>query len=135
VQVVTSLGDIPACAANSNAMRQILLNLLTNAVQAMPHGGELRLRTARAGHDRIRIEVEDTGVGIAPENLNKVFDPFYTTKAPGQGTGLGLSVVHSVVRRYGGDISVDSVHGVGTTFRIELPCPCHQESLPPPAAP
>jgi PAS domain S-box-containing protein len=135
VQVVTQLDDIPTCAANSNAVRQILLNLLTNAVQAMPHGGELRLRTTRAGRDRIWIEVEDTGVGIAPENLNKVFDPFYTTKAPGQGTGLGLSVVHSVVRRYGGDITVDSVYGVGTTFRIELPCPCHQESLPPATVP
>jgi polar amino acid transport system substrate-binding protein len=133
VQVVTELENIPACAANSNAMRQILLNLLTNAVQAMPDGGELRLRTGRAGRDRIRLEVEDTGIGISAENLKNVFDPFYTTKAPGQGTGLGLSVVHSVVRRYGGDITVESTPGVGTTFRIELPCPCHQESLPPTA--
>jgi len=133
VQVVTELGTIPACAANSNAMRQILLNLLTNAVQAMPDGGELRLRTGRAGRDRIRLEVEDTGIGITAENLKNVFDPFYTTKAPGQGTGLGLSVVHSVVRRYGGDITVESTPGVGTTFRIELPCPCHQDSLPPTA--
>ena len=133
VQVVTELGNIPACAANSNAMRQILLNLLTNAVQAMPDGGELRLRTGRAGRDRIRLEVEDTGIGITAENLKNVFDPFYTTKAPGQGTGLGLSVVHSVVRRYGGDITVESTPGVGTTFRIELPCPCHQDSLPPTA--
>jgi PAS domain S-box-containing protein len=131
VRVVTDLGTIPACAANSNAIRQILLNLLTNAVQAMPAGGELHLRTTRAGVDRIRLEVADTGVGIAAENLHRIFDPFYTTKAPGQGTGLGLSVVHSVVRRHGGDITVDSTPGVGTTFRIDLPCPCHQESLPP----
>ncbi|HWP67429.1 MAG TPA: ATP-binding protein [Candidatus Limnocylindria bacterium] len=131
VQVVTQLGDIPACAANANAMRQLLLNLLTNAVQAMPSGGVLRLRTARVGHDRMRLEVEDTGVGITPENLTRIFDPFYTTKAPGQGTGLGLSVVHSVVRRHGGDITVDSTPGVGTVFRIELPCPCHQDTLPP----
>jgi PAS domain S-box-containing protein len=135
VQVVTDLGEIPACAANSNAMRQILLNLLTNAVQAMPSGGELRLRTARAGVDRISLEVEDTGVGIASENLHRIFDPFYTTKAPGQGTGLGLSVVHSVVRGFGGDIAVESTPGVGTTFRIELPSPCHQDSLPPAVAP
>ena len=135
VRVVTELGVIPACAANSNALRQILLNLLTNAVQAMPQGGELRLRTTRAGADRIRLEVEDTGVGIAAENLHRIFDPFYTTKAPGQGTGLGLSVVHSVVRRHGGDITVDSAPGAGTTFRIDLPCPCHQESLPPATSP
>jgi PAS domain S-box-containing protein len=134
VQVVTALGAIPTCAANLNAMRQLLLNLLTNAVQAMPQGGELRLRTARAGHDRIRLEVEDTGVGIAAENLHRIFDPFYTTKAPGQGTGLGLSVVHSVVRRHGGDISVDSTPGAGTTFRIELPALCHQDTLPPAAS-
>ena len=130
VRVRTQLGQIPPCAANGNAMRQILLNLLTNAVQAMPEGGELRLRTARVGPDRIRLEVEDTGVGIAPENLRSVFDPFYTTKAPGQGTGLGLSVVHSVVRRYGGDVQVSSQLGVGTTFAIELPCPCHQDPIP-----
>jgi PAS domain S-box-containing protein len=135
VRVVTQLGDVPPCAANANAMRQILLNLITNAVQAMPRGGELRLRTAHLGHDRIRLEVEDTGVGIAAENLKNVFDPFYTTKAPGQGTGLGLSVVHSAVRRYGGDISVESVPGLGTTFRIDLPCPCHQDSPRPSAAP
>jgi PAS domain S-box-containing protein len=126
VRVVTELGDIPACAANANAMRQLLLNLLTNAVQAMPQGGDLRLRTARTAANRICLEVEDTGVGIAPENLHRIFDPFYTTKAPGQGTGLGLSVVHSVVNRHGGEISVDSTPGVGTTFRIEFPCPCHE---------
>jgi PAS domain S-box-containing protein len=131
VHIVARLGDIPTCAANANAMRQLLLNLLTNAVQAMPRGGELRLRTARTGTDRICLEVQDTGVGIAPENLHRIFDPFYTTKAPGQGTGLGLSVVHSVVLRHGGDISVESTPGAGTTFRIELPCPCHQDRLPP----
>ena len=120
---MTQLGDIPSCAANANAMRQLLLNLLTNAVQAMPRGGELRLRTARAGRDRIRLEVEDTGVGIAPENLHRIFDPFYTTKAPGQGTGLGLSVVHSVVSRHGGDISVESTPGTGTRFHTMLVAP------------
>ena len=126
VRVVTELGEIPPCAANANAMRQILLNLVTNAVQAMPTGGELRLRTERPSNDRIRLHVIDTGVGIPPDRLTRIFDPFYTTKAPGQGTGLGLSVVHSVVQRYGGEISVTSRLDHGTTFIIELPCPCHQ---------
>ena len=125
VRVTTELSAIPPCVANVNAMRHILLNLITNAVQAMPEGGELVLRTGRAGTDRIRVEVQDTGVGIPPAHLQDIFNPFFTTKAPGQGTGLGLSVVHSIVQRYRGDIRVQSEVGAGTTFVIELPCPCH----------
>jgi len=127
VRVRTSLGDIAPCLANANAMRQILLNLITNAVQAMPQGGELELRTGVAPDGRIRLEIRDTGVGIPPEHLQDIFDPFYTTKAPGQGTGLGLSVVHSILRRYRGEIRVASEVGVGTTFTIDLPCPCHTD--------
>jgi signal transduction histidine kinase len=130
VSVKTELGAIPPCLANANAMRQILLNLVTNAVQAMPRGGELLLRTGKTADDRIRLEVRDTGVGIPPEHLQDIFNPFYTTKEPGQGTGLGLSVVHSVLRRYQGDIRVESEVGVGTTFTIDLPCQCHAEVLP-----
>jgi signal transduction histidine kinase len=127
VSIITDLGDVPACVANANAIRQVLLNLVTNAVQAMPDGGELRLRTMRVGHDRVRVEVEDTGIGIPADHVASIFDPFYTTKAPGQGTGLGLSVVHTVVQRYGGSIVVNSEPNVGTVFRIDLPCPCHDE--------
>jgi polar amino acid transport system substrate-binding protein len=130
VRVTTDLGPISPCLANPNAMRQILLNLITNAVQAMPQGGELTLRTAVTSANAIRLEVRDTGVGIPPERLQDIFNPFYTTKAPGQGTGLGLSVVHSVLRRYHGEIRVASELGVGTTFTIDLPCPCHAEVLP-----
>jgi signal transduction histidine kinase len=87
----------------------------------MPHGGELWVRTCRAGEGRIRLEFSDTGVGIPADQLNDIFNPFFTTKSPGQGTGLGLSVVHSVVRRCHGDIQVRSTPNVGTTFTIELP--------------
>ena len=132
VRVHTELGPVPACIANGNAMRQIALNLITNAVQAMPDGGELTLRTARSGTDRIKLEVHDTGVGIPQSRLKDIFNPFYTTKAPGQGTGLGLSVVHSIIERYRGEIRVTSEVGVGTTFTIELPCPCHAEAVPAP---
>jgi PAS domain S-box-containing protein len=128
VRVASDLGDVPPCVANANAMRQILLNLITNAVQAMPNGGELFLRTARSTNDRVHLEVRDTGTGIAAANLRDIFNPFYTTKAPGQGTGLGLSVVHSILQRYRGDIRVASEVGVGTTFTIELPCPCHDDA-------
>ncbi|MFN8543278.1 MAG: ATP-binding protein [Candidatus Binatia bacterium] len=133
VRVQTDLASIPACTANANAMRQILLNLITNAVQAMPDGGDLLLRTTRPHPGRIRIEVRDTGIGIAAAHLKEVFNPFYTTKAPGQGTGLGLSVVHSIVRRYQGEIHLTSELGRGTSFAIDLPCPCPtgEEGQPP----
>ena len=131
VRVTTDFGPIPPCLANTNAMRQIALNLITNAVQAMPRGGELTLRTATEGSNLIRIEVRDTGVGIPAEHLQDIFNPFYTTKAPGQGTGLGLSVVHSILQRYHGEIRVASAVGAGTTFTIDLPCQCHAEVLPP----
>jgi PAS domain S-box-containing protein len=127
VRVTTTFGDISPCLANLNAMRQILLNLITNAVQAMPEGGELHLSTGAADANSIRMEVRDTGVGIPPEHLQDIFNPFYTTKAPGQGTGLGLSVVHSILQRYRGAIRVASEVGRGTTFTIELPCQCHAD--------
>jgi PAS domain S-box-containing protein len=130
VRVTTDLGPVPLCVANANAMRQILLNLVTNAVQAMPQGGELTLRTAKVGGDRLRLEVADTGVGIPSAHLNDIWNPFYTTKDPGQGTGLGLSVVDAIVKRYRGQIFVASEVGVGTTFSIELPCPCHDDADP-----
>ena len=124
VQVLTDFADIGLCSANQNALRQIFLNLITNAVQAMPHGGELRIRTARAADNRMRLEFQDTGIGVPEHQLKDIFNPFFTTKSPGQGTGLGLSVVHSVVRRYHGDIQVRSTPNLGTTFTIELPCGC-----------
>jgi signal transduction histidine kinase len=105
-----------------------MLNLVTNAVQAMPDGGRLAVRTAQVAGNRIRLEVRDTGVGIPAHRLKDIFNPFYTTKAPGQGTGLGLSVVHSILERYRGNIHVSSEVGVGTTFRIELPCSCHDDA-------
>jgi signal transduction histidine kinase len=128
VRVTADLGPVPPCAVNANAMRQILLNLITNAVQAMPKGGELFLRTARMDGDRVRLEVRDNGVGIPAAHLSDIFNPFYTTKAPGQGTGLGLSVVHSILQRYRAEIRVTSELGAGTTFTIELPCPCHDDA-------
>lgn len=127
VRVLTSFGKVGTCVANQNALRQVFLNLITNAVQAMPKGGELRLRTQRAPDKNVVIECSDTGIGIAAQHLNSIFNPFFTTKEPGQGTGLGLSVVHSIIKRYRGNISVQSKPNLGTTFLIELPCPCAAE--------
>jgi PAS domain S-box-containing protein len=127
VRVLTSFGKVGACLANQNALRQVFLNLITNAVQAMPNGGELRLRTHRSPEKSVLIDCSDTGTGIPPQHINNIFNPFFTTKEPGQGTGLGLSVVHSIIKRYRGKISVRSKPQVGTTFSIELPCPCAAE--------
>jgi signal transduction histidine kinase len=95
----------------------------------MPHGGELKVRTSRGDDNRVRLEFSDTGVGIPEHQLKDIFNPFFTTKSSGQGTGLGLSVVHSVVRRYQGEIQVRSTPNVGTTFTIELPCGCEDGGL------
>ena len=95
-----------------------------------PKKAPILLRTFRNRFDRICLEVHDTGVGIPKQNLHDIFNPFFTTKAPGQGTGLGLSVVHSIVKRYRGEITVTSEVGVGTTFAVELPCPCHDIAQP-----
>jgi polar amino acid transport system substrate-binding protein len=127
VRVITSFGKVGTCTSNQNALRQVFLNLITNAVQAMPSGGELRLRTQRTPEKSVVVEFSDTGVGISASHLNSIFNPFFTTKEPGQGTGLGLSVVHSIIKRYQGNITVQSKPGAGTTFRIELPCPCASE--------
>ncbi|HUI28514.1 MAG TPA: ATP-binding protein [Candidatus Kryptonia bacterium] len=124
VRVRTEFGLSAPCMANANALRQIFLNLITNAVQAMPRGGELRVRTAMLPNQRVQLEFTDTGVGIPAEHLSDIFNPFFTTKAPGQGTGLGLSVVHSVVKRFEGEINVRSKPNEGTTFTIDLPCQC-----------
>ncbi len=127
VRVLTSFGKVGACIANQNALRQVFLNLITNAVQAMPNGGELRIRTQRTPEKTVIIECGDSGVGISPQHINNIFNPFFTTKEPGQGTGLGLSVVHSIIKRYHGKITVQSKPNAGTTFLIELPCPCAVE--------
>ncbi len=106
---------------NLNGLRQLLLNLITNAAHAMPDGGTLTVRTAQNDAGYVEIEVRDTGVGIAPNVLPNIFNPFFTTKPPGQGTGLGLSIVHSVVERMGGHIHVKSKPGAGTAFTVEIP--------------
>ncbi|MFZ5816028.1 MAG: ATP-binding protein [Bacillota bacterium] len=98
--------------------RQLLLNLIINAVQAMPFGGRLTIVITRLDPETLVLQVADTGVGIAPENLKRLFDPFFTTKE--EGTGLGLALCHSIVQAHGGNIEVESKLGVGTTFTVTL---------------
>jgi signal transduction histidine kinase len=113
--------DLPHIHGDSDLMTQVLLNLVLNAVQAMPESGTLRVATAREGAQHIRLTVADTGHGIPPDVLPKIFEPFVTTKARGQGTGLGLTVVLGIVQEHGGSITVDSMPGQGTTFTLLLP--------------
>ena len=104
----------------SQQIEQVLINLIQNAVQAMPDKGKIHIKVSEF-HGDISISIADTGQGIEQENLNKIFDPFYTTKPEGQGTGLGLSVSYGIIKKHQGIIKVESAVGVGTTFVINLP--------------
>lgn len=106
---------------NSGKLQQIFTNLLLNARDAIPNGGQITISTINADTDSLMIEITDTGIGIAPENVAKIYDPFYTTKGVGRGTGLGLAVSYGIVQEHSGHISVESTPGRGTTFRISLP--------------
>jgi signal transduction histidine kinase len=116
---MTSAPSLPLISGDAGMLKQALLNLALNACQAMPDGGTLRIACQAAAADRVRIDVEDTGTGIAPENLQRIFDLYFTTKD--KGSGIGLSLVYRIVQLHDGDIEVQSIVGRGTTFRILLP--------------
>ncbi len=128
---VTGEGALPAVLADPDQLQQVFLNLATNALDAMPDGGRLRigLTTTSAAHPEHRgeprpcvaVAFADDGVGIAPEDLPQVFDPFYTTKDAGRGTGLGLSVSYGILEEHGGWFDVRSGPGAGSTFTVVLP--------------
>jgi two-component system, NtrC family, sensor kinase len=106
--------------ARGAGMRSVCMNLLLNAVQAMPRGGTLSVRTWTRG-DRVSLEIEDSGPGIPPEHLERIWDPFFTTKTPGKGTGLGLSISRTIVERHGGAIQCCNVEPHGARFTVTLP--------------
>lgn len=112
--------ELPAVWGNSGKLQQVFMNLLVNARDAMPKGGELTVATERE-NGSVRVEVCDTGVGIAPDHLGKIFDPFFTTKAKSRGTGLGLAVSYGIIREHSGNVEVESRPGHGSTFRLEFP--------------
>ena len=106
--------------AHSNELRQVFLSSITNAIDAMPDGGTLVIKTLFDGNSAI-ISFEDTGCGIAEKNIDKVFEPFYSTKKEIKGVGLGLSTAYAIIESCGGKISVESEEGKGTTFIVNLP--------------
>jgi two-component system NtrC family sensor kinase len=113
--------DLPSIQGRRQDLQQAFLNILLNAIHAMPGGGVIKIRAGRGPKGYIKIDLSDTGTGIKPEALEHIFDPFYTTKESGQGTGLGLSLVYNIIRTHGGYIEVKSELNKGTTFSIYLP--------------
>ena len=120
LQLELELGPVPVVMGRPAELNEVITNLVLNAIDAMPRGGTLRIRSRLADHRHAAITVADTGMGMTEEVRKRVFDPYFTTKGE-EGTGLGLSVSHSIVERHGGDLRVDSKPGEGTTFTITLP--------------
>lgn len=133
ISVETSLDPaLPEVMADENKLEQVFINLIVNAGQSMDGCGTLTLRTKfLLETDQIRIQCEDTGCGIATEDLDKIFDPLFTTKAQGKGTGLGLSICHGIVEQHGGTITADSTHGKGSIFNVVLPASEPVETVAP----
>jgi signal transduction histidine kinase/ActR/RegA family two-component response regulator len=120
--VAEPASEIPLVHGVREQLQQVVLNLVLNAIQATPEHGRIVVRTATdARGDSVCLEVIDSGAGIPPEELERIFDPFYTTKDPDQGTGLGLMICHGIVTEHGGSIEVESQEGLGTRFRVRLP--------------
>ncbi len=120
IKLDKNFSDVPPIKAKPEEVQQIFINLLANAVQAMEGKGELKISTERE-NGNVLAKIQDTGPGIPKEFLSKIYDPFFTTKEQGKGTGLGLNIVHQLVVKYGGRIDVSSLEGKGTTFVLTFP--------------
>jgi signal transduction histidine kinase len=130
-QVESDLGELGPVVGRPRQMAQVLVNLLVNAGQATADHGLVRISTKQDG-EWVRIEVRDTGTGMSPETLHHLFQPFFTTKPPGMGMGLGLAVVHGIVTSHGGRVDVESQPGKGTCFTLSVPrVPPEQYGAPP----
>jgi two-component system, NtrC family, sensor kinase len=125
VQLITELsGDLPWISVDRNQIKQVILNLIHNALHAMPTGGELHVNTSSRRRDSrswLTICLKDTGIGIAPENIERVFEPFFTTRSRDGGTGLGLSVTYGIITDHGGLIDVESQVSKGSMFTVWFP--------------
>ncbi len=121
ISLETRLSDaLPAIYGNAGKLQQVFINLFLNARDAMPGGGVLKVGTSM-NDSMVIVDIQDTGVGISEENIKRIYDPFFTTKSTGKGTGLGLAVTYGIIQDHGGRIFVDSAEGKGTHFRLKLP--------------
>jgi len=125
VALLTSFGPLPSCAVDADLLKQAVLNLLINAQQAMPDGGQIMVRTWADG-DAVKISIADTGHGMDSETLARIFEPYFSTKR--EGTGLGLPTVKRIVEEHGGHIEVHSERHRGTSFTLTLPCPAPERA-------
>jgi signal transduction histidine kinase len=121
IRVVRDYAEVPSVHGDPERLQQLFLNLFLNAADAMPEGGELRIRLGRDDAGEIELSVADTGVGIPAEEVRRIFDPFVTSKPAGEGSGLGLAVAHGIVMDHDGAIEVTSEEGAGTEFRMVFP--------------
>jgi two-component system, NtrC family, sensor kinase len=113
--------DLPTVVASPSEMQQVFLNLINNGIDAIgPEGGTIDVATRLDGK-YVVVDVADTGQGIPKANLARIFDPFFTTKPVGKGTGLGLSICYGIIKKLGGELSVNSAVGMGTTFHVRIP--------------
>jgi PAS domain S-box-containing protein len=119
IEMVSNFGEIPSVSGNASELREVFTNMIFNAIEAMPEGGKIEVRTFYKRRE-VFIQISDTGIGITEEVRKKIFEPFFTTK-PFTNTGLGLSMSYGIVKRFGGEIEVESKVGLGTTFTIILP--------------
>ena len=120
IEVVHNLKKDSLLFANANELQQVFVNLIINAIHATNDGGRLIINCLREGKF-VKATVSDTGHGISREHISRIYDPFFTTKPPGKGTGLGLYIVYRIVTRYGGSVDVESTEGEGTTFTLKFP--------------
>lgn len=122
IQALLAINDPPRVYLNLDSLKQVFLNIIQNAIHAMPNGGQLRIKTSTTVDKKwVIVEFKDNGDGISEENLTHIFTPFFTTKAPNEGTGLGLYLSYTLLKREGGDIEVESTLKEGSTFRVRLP--------------
>jgi signal transduction histidine kinase len=127
IEFVTQADPIPLLQVNPDQIQQVFLNLVLNAIDAMPEGGRLEVAIRRVD-PWVLIRFTDTGGGIDDSALDRIFDPFFTTKPLGKGTGLGLSICYGIIKDHNGQISVKSKKGSGTTFEVRLPMEEMEES-------
>jgi len=121
IRLEESYAELPVIQADPNKLKQVLINLLMNATQAMPEGGALSVRTAPVAGEEVEVVISDTGPGIPPEVRERIFEPFFSTKREGEGTGLGLYICRNIVVEHQGRLAVESEPGRGATFRMILP--------------